>query len=253
LNVSSSRCESWSRSGNPLFIGGEFVDAVEGDRIPVTNPHDNSLIAEVAEGRPADVDRAVNAARKAFPVWKRVSATERGRLLAKLADAIEADAENLAHLETIDTGHPIRDTKNLDVPRTVATFRYFAGLSDKVDGRVAASDTGFLNYVTREPVGLIGQIVPWNFPLMLTAWKLGPALAAGNTVVLKPAELTPLTTLRVGQLIAKVGIAPGVVNIVPGYRNTAGQHLAEHQGVDKIAFTGSTLTGRKIVQAPPAI
>jgi aldehyde dehydrogenase (NAD+) len=232
-----------------LFIGGDFVDSVEGGRIPVTNPHDNSILAEVSEARPADIDRAVEAARKAFPAWSRMAAAERGRLLAKLADAIEADGENLARLETLDTGHPIRDTRGLDVPRTVATFRYFAGLADKIDGRIAQVEPGFFNYITREPVGVVGQIVPWNFPLMFTSWKLGPALAAGNTVVMKPAELTPLTTLRVAQLIAKVGIPAGVVNIVPGYGNVAGQYLAEHPGVDKIAFTGSTLTGRKIVQA----
>jgi len=232
-----------------LFIGGDFVDSVEGARIPVTNPHDNSILAEVSEARPADIDRAVEAARKAFPVWSRMGAAERGRLLAKLADAIEADSENLARLETVDTGHPIRDTRGLDAPRTVATFRYFAGLADKVDGRIAQVEPGFFNYITREPVGVVGQIVPWNFPLMFTSWKLGPALAAGNTVVMKPAELTPLTTLRVAQLIARVGIPAGVVNIVPGYGNVAGQYLAEHPGVDKIAFTGSTLTGRKIVQA----
>src|SRR5436853_5254125 len=232
-----------------LFIGGDFVDSVEGARIPVTNPHDNSILAEVSEARPADIDRAVEAARKAFPAWSRMGAAERGRLLAKLADAIEADGENLARLETLDTGHPVRDTRGLDAPRTVATFRYFAGLADKIDGRIAQVEPGFFNYITREPVGVVGQIVPWNFPLMFTGWKLGPALAAGNTVVMKPAELTPLTTLRVAQLIAKVGIPPGVVNIVPGYGNVAGQYLAEHPGVDKIAFTGSTLTGRKIVQA----
>jgi acyl-CoA reductase-like NAD-dependent aldehyde dehydrogenase len=232
-----------------LFIRGEFVDSVEGGRIPVTNPHDNSVIAEVAEARPRDIDRAVEAARNAFPAWKRMAASDRGRLLGKLADAIEADGENLAYLESIDTGHPLRDTRGLDVPRTIVTFRYFAGIADKIDGRVVPADPGFFNYVTREPVGVVGQIVPWNFPLMFTSWKLGPALAAGNTVVMKPAELTPLTTLRVAQLVAKVGIPPGVVNIVPGYGNTAGQHLAEHPEVDKIAFTGSTLTGRKIVQA----
>jgi len=232
-----------------LFIGGDFVDSVEGARIPVTNPHDNSILAEVSEARPADIDRAVEAARKAFPAWSRMGAAERGRLLAKLADAIEADSENLARLETLDTGHPIRDTRGLDAPRTVATFRYFAGLADKIDGRIAQVEPGFFNYITREPVGVVGQIVPWNFPLMFTSWKLGPALAAGNTVVMKPAELTPLTTLRVAQLIAKVGIPAGVVNIVPGYGNVAGQYLAEHPGVDKIAFTGSTLTGRKIVGA----
>src|SRR5438477_7537451 len=232
-----------------LFIGGEFVDSVDGGRIPVTNPHDNSVLAEISEARAADVDRAVEAARKAFPMWKRMAASERGRLLGKLADAIEADGENLAYLETLDTGHPIRDTRGLDVPRTIVTFRYFAGLADKIDGRIAQVEPGFFNYITREPVGVVGQIVPWNFPLMFTGWKLGPALAAGNTAVMKPAELTPLTTLRVAQLIAKVGIPPGVVNIIPGYGHIAGQYLAEHPGVDKIAFTGSTLTGRKIVQA----
>jgi len=232
-----------------LFIGGEFVDSAEGGRIPVLNPHDNSLLAEVSEARQADVDRAVEAARRAFPAWKRTSAAERGRLLLKLADAIEADAEYLAKLETLDTGHPIRDTRGLDAPRTAATFRYYAGMADKIDGRVAPVEAGFLNYITREPVGVVGQIVPWNFPLMFTGWKLGPALAAGNTVVLKPPELTPLTTLRVAHLIAKVGMPPGVVNILPGYGHIAGQYLAEHPGVDKIAFTGSTVTGKKIVQA----
>jgi aldehyde dehydrogenase (NAD+) len=232
-----------------LFIGGEFVDSAEGGRIPVTNPHDNSLLAEVSEARQADVDLAVEAARRAFPAWKRTSAADRGRLLLKLADAIEADSDYLAKLETLDTGHPIRDTRGLDAPRTAATFRYYAGMADKIDGRVAPVEAGFLNYITREPVGVVGQIVPWNFPLMFTGWKLGPALATGNTVVLKPAELTPLTTLRVAHLIAKVGIPPGVVNVLPGYGNLAGQYLAEHPGVDKIAFTGSTVTGKKIVQA----
>jgi aldehyde dehydrogenase (NAD+)/betaine-aldehyde dehydrogenase len=232
-----------------LFIGGEFVDSVDGGRIQVLNPHDNSVLAEVSEARHADVDRAVEAARRAFPAWKRASAAERGRLLLKLADAIEADAEYLAKLETLDTGHPIRDTRGLDAPRTAATFRYYAGMADKIDGRVAPVEAGFLNYITREPVGVVGQIVPWNFPLMFTGWKLGPALAAGNTVVLKPAELTPLSTLRIARLIAGVGIPPGVVNILPGYGHIAGQYLAEHSGVDKIAFTGSTMTGKKIVQA----
>ena len=232
-----------------LFIGGEFTDALEGGRIPVLNPHDNSLLAEVSEASPADIDRAVAAARKAFPAWKRMAAADRGRLLLKLADAIEADAPYLAELESLDTGHPIRDTRGLDVPRTAVTFRYFGGMADKVQGSVVPVEAGFLNYVTREPLGVVGQIVPWNFPLMFTSWKMGPALAAGNTVVLKPAELTPLTTLRIARLMAEVGIPPGVVNIVPGYGHSAGQYLAEHNGVDKIAFTGSTAVGRKIVAA----
>jgi acyl-CoA reductase-like NAD-dependent aldehyde dehydrogenase len=232
-----------------LFIGGEFVEAAQGGRITITNPHDNSTLAEVSEATAADIDRAVEAARNAFPAWKRVSASERGRLLLKLADAIEADADYLAQLETMDTGHPIRDVRNLDVPRTAAGFRYFGGIADKVEGTIVPVDTGFLNYVKREPIGVVGAIVPWNFPLMFCSWKMGPALAAGNTIVMKPAEITPLSALRVAKLCADVGCPPGVVNIVPGYGHTAGQYLAEHRGVGKIAFTGSTAVGRKIVQA----
>jgi aldehyde dehydrogenase (NAD+) len=232
-----------------LFIGGEFVDAAQGGRITVTNPHDNSTLAEVSEATAPDIDLAVEAARKAFPGWKRVSASERGRLLLKLADAIDADIDYLAQLEAMDTGHPIRDVRNLDVPRTAAGFRYFGGIADKVEGTIVPVDTGFLNYVKREPIGVVGAIVPWNFPLMFCSWKMGPALAAGNTIVMKPAEITPLTALRVAKLCADIGFPPGVVNIVPGYGHTAGQYLAEHRGVGKIAFTGSTAVGRKIVQA----
>jgi len=232
-----------------LFIGGEFVPAAEGGLIPVYNPHDNTLLATVAEATAVDIDRAVAAARKAFPAWKRMAAADRGRLLLKLADAIEADLPHLSQLETLDTGHPIRDTKGLDVPRTAAAFRYFGGIADKVQGTIVPVDAGFLNYVTREPLGVVGAIVPWNFPLLFTSWKMGPALASGNTVVLKQAELTPLTTLRIARLMADVGNPAGVVNIVPGYGHTAGQYLAEHKGINKIAFTGSTVTGRKIVQA----
>ncbi|HEY7759421.1 MAG TPA: aldehyde dehydrogenase family protein [Burkholderiales bacterium] len=232
-----------------LFIDGEFVDAEARGRIPVLNPHDNSLIVEVSEAQKADVDRAVEAARKAFPAWAKLAAMDRGRLLLKLADAIEANAEELGRLESVDTGHPLRDTRGLDVVRTAVTFRYFGGMADKLQGSVVPVEAGFLNYVLREPLGVVGQIVPWNFPLMFTSWKMGPALAAGNTVVMKPAELTPLSTLRVAELAKQVGFPKGVINIVPGYGNVAGQYLAEHPGVDKIAFTGSTATGRKIVQA----
>jgi acyl-CoA reductase-like NAD-dependent aldehyde dehydrogenase len=232
-----------------LFINNEFVDAIDGGTIDVFNPFDNSLLAKVAEARQADIDRAVAAARKAFPAWAAVSPSDRGLLIGRLADAIEKDRDNLALIETLDTGHPIRDTRNLDVMRTVATFRYFAGMPDKNEGTVIPVDTGFLNYVTRVPVGVVGQVVPWNFPLMFTSWKLGPALAAGNCVVMKQAELTPLSTLRVAELAREVGFPPGVINVVPGYGHVAGQYLAEHRGVDKISFTGSTATGRKIVQA----
>jgi len=232
-----------------LFIDGEFVDAAAGGRIPVVNPHDNSLLAEVAEATAPDIDRAVAAARKAFPAWKRMAAMDRGRLLLKLADAIEADVDYLSMLESLDTGHPIRDTRGIDVARTGVAFRYFGGMADKVQGSVVPVEAGFLNYVLREPLGVVGQIVPWNFPLMFTSWKMGPALAAGNTVVMKPAELTPLTALRVAKLAADVGLPPGVMNIVPGYGYAAGQYMAEHAGIDKIAFTGSTAIGRKIVEA----
>ena len=186
-----------------LFIGGEFVDGLAGGTIEVLNPHDQDKLADVAEARAEDVDRAVDAAARAFPAWSRMAPSERGRLLLALADAIEASAARLAELESRDTGHPIRDTTNLDVPRTVLGFRYFGGMADKIEGSVIPVDAGFLNYVVREPLGVVGQIVPWNFPLMFTSWKLGPALAAGNTVVMKPAELTPLSSLAVAELIER--------------------------------------------------
>jgi acyl-CoA reductase-like NAD-dependent aldehyde dehydrogenase len=231
-----------------LFVGGEFVDALEGGVVVTRNPHDNSVIAEVAEARAADIDRAVHAAGKALPAWSALSGMDRGRLLLKLADAIEADGEALARLESLDTGHPLKDTRGLDVPRTAATFRYFGGMADKFEGAVVPVEAGFLNYVLREPVGVVGQIVPWNFPLMFTGWKMGPALAAGNCVVLKPSELTPLSSLRIGELMREVGFPPGVVNILPGYGATAGQRLVDHPDVGKIAFTGSTAVGRGVVR-----
>ena len=233
---------------NKLFIGGEFIDGEAGGTIEVLNPHDNSPIAEVAEAREADVDKAVAAATEAFPAWRRMAAMDRGRLLLKLADAVEANADELTRLESIDTGHPLRDTRFLDVPRTAVTYRYFGGMADKFEGSVVPVEEGFLNYVMREPVGVVGQIVPWNFPLMFTSWKMGPALAAGNCVVLKPAELTPLSTLRIAELMREVGFPPGVVNIVPGYGPIAGQRLADHPDIHKLAFTGSTAVGREIVK-----
>lgn len=233
---------------NKLFIGGEFVDGVSGGTIEVINPHDCSVITEVAEARADDVDSAVASAAAAFPAWRTTAAAERGRLLLKLADAIEANGEELAQLESLDTGHPISDARKLDVPRTAACFRYFGGMADKLQGDVIPVEPGFLNYVQREPLGVVGQIVPWNFPLMFCSWKMGPALAAGNTVVLKPSELTPLSSLRLGELMADVGFPAGVVNMVPGFGAGAGERLATHPDVAKIAFTGSTATGRRIVE-----
>lgn len=234
---------------NKLFIGGRFVDAQDGATIDVLNPHDNSLITRVAEAKAADVDAAVDAAERAFPLWSGMPAAARGQLLLKLADRIEAEADALAKLEAIDTGHPIRDAKNIDVLRTAACYRYFGGMADKFQGSLVPVEAGFLNYVSRVPIGVVGQIVPWNFPLMFTSWKLGPALAAGNTVVMKPSEITPLSTLRIAEMMAEIGFPEGVVNIVVGYGATAGQHLAEHPRIGKISFTGSTNIGRRIVAA----
>lgn len=232
-----------------LFINNEFVDAADGSTFEVYNPYNNSVLANVAEAKHEDVDRAVKAARDAFPAWAAISPSDRGVLIGKLADAIEADRDNLSLIESMDTGHPIRDTRNLDVARTVSTFRYFAGMCDKIEGTVIPVETGFLNYITRVPVGVVGQIVPWNFPLMFCSWKIGPAIAAGNTVVMKPALLTPLSTLRVAELAREAGIPPGVINIVPGHGNTVGQYIAEHPDINKVSFTGSTAVGRKILEA----
>ncbi|RRD89249.1 aldehyde dehydrogenase family protein [Conchiformibius steedae] len=232
-----------------LFINGKFVPAQKGGTIDVLNPANGTLITKIAAAEAEDVDIAVAAAKQAFPAWAATPAAERGRLLLKLADLIEEHAEELAQLESLDTGHPIRDSRRLDVPRTAACFRYFGGMADKIQGSVIPVEQGFLNYVTREPVGVVGQIVPWNFPLMFTSWKLGPALAAGNTVVMKPSELTPLSTLKIAELIQKAGFPDGVVNIVAGYGQTAGQRIAEHEDIAKVAFTGSTLTGQNIVRA----
>ena len=234
---------------NQLFINGEFVDAASGATLEVFDPHDQSVITEIAAADAADVDRAVAAAAAAFPAWSRRSAGERGRLLLKLADAIEDRLDEFARLESLDTGHPLRDSTVLDVPRAAAAFRYFGGIADKVQGDVIPVDVGFLNYVTRAPIGVVGQIVPWNFPLMFCGWKLGPALAAGNCAVMKPSELTPLSSLRLAELMAEVGFPPGVVNMVPGYGTTAGARIAAHPDIGKVSFTGSTATGRRIVEA----
>lgn len=232
-----------------LFIDGRFVEAESGQTLPTLNPHDNSVIADVAMAGAADIDKAVAAARRAFPAWARMAAADRGRILLRLADLIEANAEELARLESLDTGHPLKDSRALDVPRTAACYRYFGGMADKFQGDVVPVESGFLNYLLREPVGVVGQVVPWNFPLMFTSWKMAPALAAGNTIVMKPAEITPLSSLKIAELMAEAGMPAGVVNILPGLGSVAGQYLAEHPGVAKIAFTGSTATGRRIVQA----
>ena len=232
-----------------LFIGGEFVDAASGETLATLNPHDNSTIADVALAGTEDVNRAVGAATAALPAWRRMAAADRGRILLKLADLIETQGEELARLESLDTGHPLKDSRALDVPRTAACYRYFGGMADKFQGETIPVEAGFLNYTLREPVGVVGQVVPWNFPLMFTSWKMAPALAAGNTIVMKPAEVTPLTSLKIAELMREAGMPAGVVNMVPGLGTVAGQAIADHPGIHKIAFTGSTATGRKVVQA----
>jgi betaine-aldehyde dehydrogenase len=232
-----------------LFIDGRFVDSASGETLPTLNPHDNSVIAQVAMAGREDIDRAVAAAEKALPAWRGLAAADRGAILLRLADLIDRNADALARLESTDTGHPLRDSRLLDVPRTAACYRYFGGMADKFQGETIPVEAGFLNYTLREPVGVVGQVVPWNFPLMFTSWKMAPALAAGNTIVMKPAEITPLTALAIAELMAEAGMPPGVVNVVPGLGAVAGQYIAEHERIAKIAFTGSTATGRRVVQA----
>ncbi|HKA07309.1 MAG TPA: aldehyde dehydrogenase family protein [Gemmataceae bacterium] len=234
-----------------MFIDGRWVTSASGKTFPTINPSTGEVLCQVAEGDKADVDLAVKAARKAFDSgpWSRMNASDRGRLLHKLADAIEANSEELATLESLDNGKPYADSLNIDLPLTVKCYRYYAGWSDKVHGKTIPIDGPFFCYTRHEPVGVVGQIIPWNFPLLMQAWKWCPALACGNTVVLKPAEQTPLTALRVAKLAQEVGFPDGVLNVVPGYGPTAGAALAGHKDVDKLAFTGETTTGQIVMTA----
>lgn len=234
-----------------LLINGEWVDSQSGKTFDTVNPATEEVLTSVQEGDKADVDRAVAAAREALEngPWARMSARDRGRLLFRLAALVDQQRQELATLETLDNGKPISETYNVDLPQTVENFEYFGGWADKIHGKVIPVSGDYFNYTRREPVGVCGQIIPWNFPLLMAAWKLAPALACGNTVILKPAEQTPLSALRLGELVLEAGIPEGVVNIVPGYGPTAGAALAEHPGVDKIAFTGSTEVGRIIHEA----
>jgi acyl-CoA reductase-like NAD-dependent aldehyde dehydrogenase len=235
-----------------MLIGGKWVEAASGKTFDTINPSTGQVLAKVAEADAEDVDRAVAAARRAFESgsWPKLTPSQRGRLLWKVADLIEQHAEELAELETLDNGKPIKYSRLADVPLTADHFRYFAGWATKLEGEtIPVSVPNMFTYTLREPVGVVGQIIPWNFPLQMAAWKLAPALACGNTVILKPAEQTPLTALRLGELICEAGFPEGVVNILPGFGETAGAALAAHPGVDKIAFTGSTEVGKQIVRA----
>jgi phenylacetaldehyde dehydrogenase len=240
-----------------MLINGKWVEAASGKTFPTFNPATGEVLAHVAEGDREDIDRAVKAARAAFETgpWSRLTASDRGRLIWKLADLLEENLEEFATLETLDNGKPLKIARAADVPLAVDLFRYMAGWSTKIEGTTIpisvpyTPGAKYLAYTLREPVGVVGQIIPWNFPLLMAAWKLGPALATGCTVVLKPAEQTPLSCLRLGELIQEAGIPDGVVNIVPGYGETAGAALAAHPDVDKVAFTGSTEVGKLVMQA----
>ncbi len=240
-----------------LLIDGKWEDAASGKSFATVNPASGEVLAQVAEGDKEDIDRAVKAARRAFESgpWRRMTPSERGRLIWKLADLLEAHLEEFAQIETLDNGKPITISRVADVPLSIDLFRYMAGWATKIEGNTIpisvpyAPGARYLAYTLREPVGVVGQIIPWNFPLLMAAWKLGPALAAGCTVVLKPAEQTPLSALRLGGLILDAGFPEGVVNIVPGYGETAGAALAAHPDVEKVAFTGSTAVGRLILAA----
>jgi len=235
----------------PLFIGGKWQDSVSGKTFPTINPTTGETICQVAEGDKADIDLAVKAARKAFEdgPWPRMSAAERGQLLHRLADVIEQHKEELAALEVLDNGKPYRDAMAADLPLTVKCYRYYAGWADKIHGKTIPVEGPYFCYTRHEPVGVVGQIIPWNFPLLMQAWKWAPALATGCTSVLKPAEQTPLTALRVAALAQDAGIPDGVLNVVPGYGPTAGAALSGHMDVDKVAFTGEYTTGQLIMEA----
>jgi len=231
-----------------LYIGGEWQDASSGRTFTSFNPTTGEPLAEVAEGGAEDIDRAVAAARQAFEdsEWSRTSARDRGRMLYRIADGIEARADELARLETLDNGKPVREARMIDIKEAIDCFRYYAGWADKIDGEVIPVPGPYLNYTRREPVGVCGQIIPWNYPLQMAAWKVAPALACGNTVVLKPAEQTPMTALELARIAQEAGLPAGVLNVVPGMGETAGAALVAHRDVDKIAFTGSTEVGRII-------
>ena len=233
-----------------LLINNRWVPSESGKTFRTINPSTGEEICQVAEADAADVDKAVTAARAAFEgPWRKFRASERGRLLHRLADLIEKNADELARLETVDNGKPISVAKAVDVPKTVACYRYFAGWADKVQGKTIPIDGDFFCYTRHEPIGVVGQIIPWNYPMLMQSWKLAPALATGNTVVMKPAEQTPLSALRIGELIVEAGFPEGVVNLLPGFGPTAGAAIARHMDVDKVAFTGSTEVGRLIMEA----
>src|SRR6478672_6595854 len=247
---SEQQVENTTPKSYQLFIEGQWVDAESVKTFETPNPATGETLAEVAEADKADIDKAVAAARRAFEgKWSKLSARDRGRLLYKLSQLIEEHTAELAAIETADNGKPIKESLYVDLPQVVENFEYFAGWATKIEGETIPVPGKMFNYTLREPIGVCGQIIPWNFPLLMAAWKLAPALAAGNTVVLKPAEQTPVGAMELAKLIQEAGFPEGVVNIVPGYGETAGAALAAHKGIDKVAFTGSTEVGKLIAKA----
>jgi aldehyde dehydrogenase (NAD+) len=234
-----------------LLIDGQWRDSVSGKTFKTFNPATEELITEVAEGDAADIDLAVKAARRAFDSgpWRKMDARDRTRLINRLADLIEDNIDELAELETLDNGKPLAEARGGDLPLVVDCFRYYAGWADKIQGATIPVRGNFFTYTRKEPVGVAGQIIPWNFPLMMVAWKWAPALAAGCTVVMKPAEQTPLSVLKLGELTIQAGFPNGVINIVNGFGETAGASLVAHPGVDKIAFTGEGTTAKIIIRS----
>jgi phenylacetaldehyde dehydrogenase len=252
--------EEFTAAPRKLFIGGQWTDAASGKTFATPNPATGETLANVAEGDAEDINRAVRAARTAFEdgPWRSMTPSDRGRLIWKIGDLILENADELAQLESLDNGKPVAVARGADVPLAADLFHYMAGWATKIEGNTIdisvpyMPGANFHSYTLREPLGVVGQIIPWNFPLLMAAWKLGPALTTGNCVVLKPAEQTPLTALRLAELIAEAGIPDGVVNVVPGFGETAGAALAAHDDVDKVAFTGSTEVGKLIVAASGA-
>lgn len=238
-------------SATKLLIDNRWVNSQSGRTFPTINPATGQEICQVAEADAADVDIAVKAARKAFDhgPWRKTNGVERARLINRLADLIEKHADELARLESLDNGKPLAMARDVDVAATIACYRYYAGWADKIMGKTIPIEGPFFCYTRHEAIGVCGQIIPWNFPMLMQAWKLAPALAAGNTCVLKPAEQTPLSALRIGELILETGFPEGVVNVLPGYGPTAGAAIANHMDVDKVAFTGSTEVGHLILEA----
>jgi phenylacetaldehyde dehydrogenase len=250
-----SNVSSFVARKQKLLINGKWVDSASGKTFATYNPATGQVLANVAEGDREDIDRAVKAARAAFETgpWSRTSPADRGKMIWRLADLVEKHLEEFAQIESLDNGKPLKIARVADVPLTIEHMRYYAGWATKIEGNtiplILQRPSKYLAYTLREPIGVCGQIIPWNFPLLMAAWKLGPALAAGCTIVLKPAEQTPLSALRLGELVQEAGFPDGVVNIVAGYGETAGAALAAHPDVDKVAFTGSTEVGKLIIHA----